>query len=137
METAETGNGGTKQCMTKSKKESTLDPSLKPILKYRYISSPRAIAEPFDNASPTLNIFRLMYGKQQFEDRSLTLVDFGSSSEADGGKHGDETVDPARRRIQDLEKQLRELKAAKSEQGHESESESDIRKERSRRFRGY
>lgn len=72
-------------------KESILDLSLKPILKYTFIPSPHATAEPSDNTSP------------------------GASAKPDEDESGERTVDPAQERIQQLEKELAELKVAKSE----------------------
>ena len=85
-------------------KESTLDPDLKPILKHTYIPSPRTIAEPFKNALP------------------------GPSTKADAGESGEHTADPVQQRIEELEKELAELKVAKGELEHKYQSEKGMRR---------
>ncbi len=84
--------------------KSTLDPTLKLILRYNYKHSPHDTAEPIASASPE------------------------SSAEADGGKSEEKMVDPAQKKIQELEKELAELKVAKSETEHKYQSERGMRR---------
>ena len=84
--------------------KSTLDPTLKPILRYKYKIFPHDTTEPIASASPE------------------------SSAEADGGKSEEKMVDPAQKIIQELEEELAELKVAKSEIEHKYQSERGMRR---------
>lgn len=81
--------------------ESILDPILKPIFNGNHEPSPQITADQSANASTW------------------------SSTGADGGEGGEDTVDPVKKRIQALEKELAGLKIAKDDLEHRLQSEID------------
>lgn len=93
--------------------ESTLDPALKPILKYTYKTSACATSELSASTSPA------------------------SSTKADPGESEEKTVDAAQKKIQALEKEFAQLKAIKDEVEHKYLSEKGMRTGAERKLSGY